>query len=151
MNLVDLAGADLTRSNFVGAKMEGANLKDAKIGVQGTKEATKFSATTLLAWQIVNEPREGRKLSSQDLSGLNLSFTSLKRANLSNVKLNYTDMTNTDLSGANLSEGQVNGVNWSGAKLNGVNLTGVAFDKNKLPKTDEETVCPNGKKGPCNF
>jgi uncharacterized protein YjbI with pentapeptide repeats len=151
MNLVDLAGADLSRSNFVGAKMEGANLKDSKIGAQGTEKATKFSATTLLAWQIVNEPREGRNLASQDLSGLNLSFTSLKRSNLSNARLNYTDMTNTDLSGANLSGGQVNGANWSGAKLNGINLTGVIFDKNKLPKTDEETTCPNGKKGPCKF
>ncbi len=151
MNLVDLAGADLTRSNFVGAKMEGANLKDAKIGAQGTEKATKFSATTLLAWQIVNEPREGRNLANQDLSGLNLSFASLKRANLTNVRLNFTDMTNTDLSGANVSGGQLNGANLSGAKLNGINLTGVQFDKSKLPKTDEETICPNGKKGPCKF
>jgi uncharacterized protein YjbI with pentapeptide repeats len=151
MNLVDLAGADLTRSNFVGAKMEGANLKDAKIGAQGTEKATKFSVTTLLAWQIVNEPREGRNLANQDLSGLNLSFASLKRANLTNVKLNFTDMTNTDLSGANISGGQINGANLSGAKLNGINLTGVQFDKSKLPKTDEETICPNGKKGPCKF
>ena len=151
MNLVDLAGADLTRSNFVGAKMEGANLKGSKIGAQGTEKATKFSATTLLAWQIVNQPREGRNLASQELSGLNLSFTSLKRANLSNAKLNYTDMTNTDLSGANLTGSQINGANWSGAKLNGINLTRVTFDKNKLPKTDEETICPNGAKGPCKF
>ncbi|PZV17042.1 MAG: hypothetical protein DCF20_07820 [Pseudanabaena sp.] len=151
MNLVDFAGANLTRSNFVGAKMDGANLKDSKIGAQGTEQATKFSPTTLLAWQIVNEPREGRNLANQDLSGLNLSFTSLKRANLTNVKLNYTDMTNTDLSGANLSDGEINGTNWSGAKLNGINLTRVAFDKNKLPKTDEGTICPNGKKGPCKF
>jgi uncharacterized protein YjbI with pentapeptide repeats len=151
MNLVDLAGADLTRSNFVGAKMEGANLKDAKIGAQGTEKATRFSATTLLAWQIVNEPREGRNLANQDLSGLNLSYANLKRANLTNVRLNFTDMTNTDLSGANASGGQINGANLSGAKLNGVNLTGVQFDKSKLPKTDEETICPNGKKGPCKF
>lgn len=146
MNLVDLEGADLTRSNFGSAKMEGVNLKGSKIGVQGTEKATIFSSTTLLAWQIVNEPKEGRNLTEQNLSGLNLSFTSLKRANLSNAKLNYADMTGTDLSGANLLEGQVNGANWSGAKLNGINLTGVIFDKNKLPKTDEETVCPNGKK-----
>ncbi|MBD2178205.1 pentapeptide repeat-containing protein [Pseudanabaena sp. FACHB-1998] len=151
MNLVDLAGADLTRSNFSGAKMEGANLKGTKIGAQGTEKATKFSPTTLLAWQIVNEPKEGRNLADQDLSGLNLSFTSLRRANLTNVKLNYTDMTGTDLSGANLSGGQINGANLSGSKLNGINLSGVNFDKNKLPKTDEETVCPNGKKGPCKF
>jgi uncharacterized protein YjbI with pentapeptide repeats len=151
MNLVDLAGADLTRSSFVGAKMEGANLKDSKIGAQGTEKATKFSTTTLLAWQIVNEPREGRNLADQDLSGLNLSFTSLKRANLTSARLNYTDMTNTDLSGANLSGSQINGTNWSGAKLNGINLTAIAFDKSKLPKTDEETTCPNGKKGPCKF
>jgi uncharacterized protein YjbI with pentapeptide repeats len=151
MNLVDLAGADLTHSNFANAKMEGANLKGSKIGAQGTEKATIFSSTTLLAWQIVNEPREGRNLADQDLSGLNLSFTNLKRANLTNVKLNYTDMTNTDLSGANLSGGQINGTNWSGAKLNGINLTGITFDKSKLPKTDAETICPNGKKGPCKF
>lgn len=151
MNLVDLAEADLTLSNLVNAKMEGVNLKGSKIGDQGTEKATKLSSTTLLAWQIVNQPREGRNLVEQNLSGLNLSFTSLKRANLSNSKLNYTDMTSTDLSGANLTGSQVNGANWSGAKLAGINLTDVAFDKNKLPKTDEETVCPNGKKGPCKF
>ncbi len=151
MNLVDLAEADLTRSNLANAKMEGVNLKGSKIGDQGTEKATKFSATTLLAWQIVNESREGRNLVEQNLSGLNLSFTSLKRANLSNSKLNYTDMTSTDLSGANLTGSQVNGANWSGAKLAGINLTDVTFDRNKLPKTDEETVCPNGKKGPCKF
>lgn len=151
MNLVDFAGADLTRSNFSGAKMEGANFKGTKIGAQGTEKATRLSPTTLLAWQIVNEPREGRNLANQDLSGLNLSFTSLKRANLTNVKLNYTDLTGTDLSGANLSGGQINGANLSGAKLNGINLTDVNLDKSKLPKTDEETVCPNGQKGPCKF
>jgi len=151
MDLVDFAGADLTLSNFAGVKMEGANFKDAKIGAPGTDKATKLSSTNLLAWQIVNQAKEGRNLAEQDLSGLNLSFAILKRANLSNAKLNYTDMTNTDLSGANLTDGQVNGVNWSGAKLNGINLTGVNFDKNKLPKTDEETICPNGKKGPCKF
>ena len=151
MDLVDFAEADLTLSNFAGAKMEGANFKDSKIGAQGTDKATKLSSTNLLAWQIVNQPKEGRNLIDQDLSGLNLSFAVLKRANLSNAKLNYTDMTNTDLSGANLTDVQVNGVNWSGTKLNGVNLTGVNFDKNKLPKTDEETTCPNGKKGPCKF
>ena len=151
MNLVDLEGADLTLSNFANAKMEGTNLLRSKIGAQGTNKATKFSATMLLAWQIVNEPREGRNLAGQDLSGLNLSFTSLKRANLSNTKLNYTDLTGTDLRGANLTGSQVNGANWSGTKLNGINLTGVTFDKNKLPKTDEETICPNGKKGLCSF
>jgi len=151
MNLVDLEGADLTLSNFANAKMEGANLLKSKIGAQGTDKATKFSSTMLLAWQIVNEQREGRNLAEQDLSGLNLSFTSLKRANLSNAKLNYTDLTGTDLRGANLTGSQVNGANWSGAKLAGINLTGVNFDKNKLPKTDEETICPNSKKGPCKF
>ncbi len=151
MNLVDLEGADLTLSNFVNAKMDGTNLLRSKIGAQGTNKATKFSPAMLLAWQIVNEPREGRNLARQDLSGLNLSFTSLKRANLSNTKLNYTDLTGTDLRGSNLTGSQINGANWSGAKLNGINLTGATFDKNKLPKTDEETICPNGKKGPCSF
>ena len=151
MNLVDLAGANLERSNFVNAKMEGVNLKDSKIGAQGTEKATKFSSVILLSWQIVNEARDGRNLADQNLSGLNLSFSNLKRANLTNSKLDYTDLTGTDLSGANLSGSQVNGANWSGANLTGIKLSGVVFDKNKLPKTDEETVCPNGKKGICKF
>lgn len=151
MNLVDLEGADLTLSNFANAKMEGTNLLKSKIGAQGTNKATKFSPTLLLAWQIVNEPREGRNLAEQDLSGLNLSFSNLKRANLSNSKLNYTDLTGTDLRGANLTGSQVNGANLSAAKLAGINLTDVAFDASKLPKTDEETICPNNKKGPCKF
>ncbi len=151
MNLVDFAGADLTRSNFSGAKMDGANLKGAKIGAQGTDKATKFSPITLLAWQIVNTPREGRNLSSQDLSGLNLSSSNLRRANLTNTKLNYTDMSQTDLSGGNLKGSQVNGINWNGAKLSGANLTGINFDKSKAPKTNEETICPNNRPGPCKF
>ncbi len=151
MNLVDLAGADITRSNFIGAKMNSANLKGTKIGAQGTEKATKLSPTVLLAWQIVNDPKEGRNLREQDLSALNLSFSMLKRANLTNVKLNFTDMTEADLSGANLSGAQVNGVNWNRAKLNGVNLTNVKFDKTKLPKTDEQTICPNNRPGPCKF
>ena len=151
MNLVDLAGANLERSNLVNAKMEGVNLKDSKIGAQGTEKATKFSSVILLSWQIVNEARDGRNLADQNLSGLNLSFSNLKRANLTNSKLNYTDLTGTDLSGANLSGSQVNGANWSGANLTGIKLSDVVFDKNKLPKTDEETICPNGKKGVCKF
>jgi uncharacterized protein YjbI with pentapeptide repeats len=151
MNLVDLAEADLTRSNFATAKMEGANLKDAKIGTLGTESATIFSPTTLLAWQIVNEPKSNRNLADQKLVGLNLSFTSLKKANLSNANLNFVDMTSTDLNGANLTGTQVNGINWTGANLTAINLTNVVFDKGKLPKTDETTICPNGKKGPCKF
>ena len=151
MNLTDLAEADLTRSNFATAKMEGTNLKDSKIGAQGTESATIFTPTTLLAWQIVNEPKSNRNLADQNLVGLNLSFTSLKKANLSNANLNFVDMTNTDLSGANLTGTQVNGVNWSGANLTAINLTNVVFDKTKLPKTSEATTCPNGKKGPCKF
>jgi uncharacterized protein YjbI with pentapeptide repeats len=151
MTLADLAEADLTRSNFATAKMEGANLKDSKIGAQGTEAATIFSPTTLLAWQIVNEPKSNRNLANQNLAGLNLSFTSLKKANLSDANLNFVDMTKTDLSGANLTGTQVNGANWTGANLAAINLSNVVFDKSKLPKTDETTTCPNGKKGPCKF
>jgi uncharacterized protein YjbI with pentapeptide repeats len=151
MSLADLAEADLTRSNFATAKMEGANLKDSKIGAQGTEAATIFSPTTLLAWQIVNEPKSNRNLANQNLAGLNLSFASLKKANLSNANLNFVDMTKTDLSGANLIGTQVNGANWTGANLAAINLSNVVFDKSKLPKTDETTTCPNGKKGPCKF
>ncbi|MDX2255021.1 MAG: pentapeptide repeat-containing protein [Pseudanabaenaceae cyanobacterium bins.39] len=151
MNLVDFTGANITRSNFMSAKMNGANLKGTKIGAIGTENATKLSPTVLLAWQIVNEPREGRNLSNQDLSTLNLSSSNLRRANLTNVKLNYSDMSGANLSGANLSGAQVNGTNWNDAKLNGANLSDLKFDPKQLPKTNENTICPNNKPGPCKF
>ncbi|OIP72606.1 MAG: hypothetical protein AUK48_11035 [Oscillatoriales cyanobacterium CG2_30_44_21] len=151
MRFVDLAGANLTRSNFRGANLNGASFKGTKIGAPATAEATKLPAIYFLAWQIVNQPLEGRNLSNKNLSYLNLSFSNLKRANLSGTKLNFTDLAEADLRGANLTGGQIDGANLNGAKLNGSNLTGVKFDKSKLPKTDEQTVCPNGKNGPCKF
>lgn len=151
MNLADLSGANLERSNLVTAKLEGANLTGTKIGAQGKENATKFSPTILLAWQIVNQPKEGRNLSKQNLSGLNLNSANLRRANLSGARLNYTDMTRADLSGANLASSQVNGVNWNGAKLTGANLSGIGFDANKAPRTDNKTICPDRKNGPCKF
>ncbi|MBD2187921.1 pentapeptide repeat-containing protein [Pseudanabaena mucicola] len=151
MNLADLSGANLERSNLVTAKMEGANLTGTKIGTQGKENATKLSPTVLLAWQIVNQPKEGRNLSKQNLSGLNLNSANLRRANLSGARLNYTDMTRVDLSGANLSSSQVNGVNWNGAKLTGANVSGIVFDANKAPRTDNKTICPDRKNGPCKF
>jgi len=151
MNLADLSGANLERSNLVSAKMEGANLTGTKIGTQGKENATKFSPTVLLGWQIVNQPREGRNLSKQNLSGLNLNSANLRRANLSGARLNYTDMTRADLSGANLSSSQVNGANWNGAKLTGANVGGIVFDTNKVPRTDDKTICPDRKNGPCKF
>jgi uncharacterized protein YjbI with pentapeptide repeats len=151
MNLVDFTGANLTRSNFMSAKMNGANLRSTKIGAIGTENATKFSPTVLLAWQIVNESREGRNLSGQDLSTLNLSSANLRRANLTNVKLNYTDMSGANLSGANLNGAQVNGTNWNDAKLNGANLSGMRIDPKQLPRTNSNTICPNNRPGPCKF
>ena len=151
MRFVDFSGADLTRSNFSGANLTGASFRGTKIGAQGTDKATKLPPINLLAWQIVNQPLEGRNLANKNLSGLNLSFSNLKRANLTKARLNFTDLAEADLRGANLTGGQLDGANLNGAKLNGINLTGVKFDKSKLPKTDAQTVCPDGKNGPCKF
>ncbi|PZU96540.1 MAG: hypothetical protein DCE90_09510 [Pseudanabaena sp.] len=151
MRFVDLSGADITRSNFTGANLNGASFRGTKIGAQGTDKATKLPPINLLAWQIVNQPLEGRNLSGKNLSALNLSFSNLKRANLSRTRLNFTDLAEADLRGANLTGGQIDGANLNGAQLNGINLTGVRFDKSKLPKTNEQTICPDGKNGPCKF
>ncbi len=149
LNLADLEGADVNRSNFAGATLQGANLRGMKLG-EGDKMA-RLEPRDRLMWQLVNEPKPGRNLAGQNLMGFNLNGAVLTGANLTNSQLSFVDLTGADLKNANLSGATVKGMNLSGAKLNGAQFTGAVWDKDKPPKTDAATVCPNGKPGPCKF
>ncbi len=149
LNLADLEGADVNRSNFAGATLQGANLRGMKLG-EGDKMA-RLEPRDRLMWQLVNEPKPGRNLAGQNLSGFNLNGAVLAGANLTNSQLSFVDLTGADLKNANLSGSTVKGMNLTGAKLNGAQFAGAIWDKDKPPKTDGTTVCPNGKPGPCKF
>jgi uncharacterized protein YjbI with pentapeptide repeats len=149
LNLADLEGADVNRSNFAGATLQGANLRGMKLG-EGDKMA-RLEPRDRLMWQLVNEPKPGRNLAGQNLSGFNLNGAVLAGANLTNSQLSFVDLTGADLKNANLAGATVKGMNLTGAKLNGAQFAGAIWDKDKPPRTDGTTVCPNGKPGPCKF
>ncbi|AFY74687.1 putative low-complexity protein [Synechococcus sp. PCC 7502] len=142
-------GANLKGANLSGANLRAADLRDSKIELEG-ELATKLEKKDLLMWQIVNQPRAGRNLSKQNLDGFYLSGAMLKGANLTETRLVWVNLSNADLSNAQLSGADLTGVNFLGAKLAGANLYGITW-KTHEPRTDANTICPNGKKGPCKF
>ncbi len=151
LNLADFSGADLTNANLIGASLQGSYLRGSKIGSKEAKNEAKLDSQDRLMWQIVNLPQAGRNLAGQNLSWFNLNSANLRNANLTKSKLIGVDFHKADLKGANFAGSDLTAVNFVGTNLKGANLSGISFTKTKSPKSDNTTICPNGKKGPCSF
>jgi uncharacterized protein YjbI with pentapeptide repeats len=143
LNLADLSDANLTKANLSKANMSGARLKGSKI------ESTKIDPEDKLMWQIVNEPKANRNLAGINMTGFNLSATKLQAATLTGAKLTWADLSKSDLSNAKLDGTDLSGANLQGANLQGASLAQSKWTKERVPKTDDQTICPNGAKGPC--
>ena len=151
LNLADFSETDLTNANLTGASLQGAYLKGSKIGSKEAKNEAKLDSQVRLLWQIVNLPQAGRNLVGQNLSWFNLNSANLRNANLTRSKLIGVDFHKADLKGANFAGSDLTAANFVGTNLKGANLSGISFTKTKSPKSDNTTICPNGKKGPCSF
>ncbi len=143
LNLADLSEANLTKANLSKANMSGARLKDSKI------ESAKIDPEDKLMWQIVNEPKANRNLAGINMTGFNLSAAKLQAATLTDAKLTWADLSKSDLSNAKLDGTDLSGANLQGANLKGASLAQSKWTKERVPKTDDQTICPNGAKGPC--
>lgn len=152
LNLADFSNTDLTSADLTGASMQGTYLKGTKIGIAPAKNETKLDKADLLMWRILNQPQSVKNtLSGKNLSWFNMQSADLRNANLSGAKLIGADFFKANLGGANLGGADLTVANFTGANLSGANLGGIVFAKNKSPKSDNTTICPNGKKGPCSF
>jgi uncharacterized protein YjbI with pentapeptide repeats len=149
LNLADLSNANLSKANLSKASMNGTLLKGSKLDLQDPKSATKIDPEDLLMWQIVNEPRANRNLAGINLTGFNLSSANLQGAKLTDAKLTWSDLSKSDLSNAKLSGAELSGANLQGANLKGASLAQATWVKERAPKTDNQTICPNGTQGPC--
>ena len=105
-SIVDLSGADLTKSNFWGTKLGRVNLSGANL-----------SGAALACIDLSGADLRGADLSQADLFDADLSQAELMEAKLLTTDLHYADLSGANLSGANLS-----GANLNGAHLNGANL-----------------------------
>jgi len=151
LSLVDLSEADLTRANLTGAKLNGANLQGTKIGKPRTPEATKLDREALLLWQALNEPAVGRNMSRTNFLGFRFDNADLRRANFTDSNLSFATFENAKLNGANFTGAILNSANFSGADLSGTFLGSASWERDKPPRSDAKTVCPDGKLGPCRF
>jgi len=142
-----LNGSNLKGANFSGANLRAVDLRDSQIELQDPQK-TRLSQKDLLMWQIVNKPLVDRNLSRQNLDGFFLGSAQLKKSNFNDAKLRWVNFANADLTGASFIGADLTGVNFVGANLIGANFMAITWNKHK-PKTTDQTICPNGKKGPC--
>jgi len=139
--IVNLAGADITRTNLVFAKLNQSNLRNTNLG---------FSALNMVEFNQAN-------LSGANLWGAYLIGAKLNNADLTNAEFTDADLTGAKLNNANLSGAKFRG-RWFGspdAILNNADLSGA--DLSKADISDEQlaqcsvlkgATMPDGTKHP---
>lgn len=107
MEKADLRGARLEGANLSEAKLEGANLRGAKL--------------------------EGANLRRARLEGANLLVAKLERAYLIEARLEGANLSGAKLEGAYLSRARLEGANLIGARLEGAELNNIILrDKERI-------------------
>jgi uncharacterized protein YjbI with pentapeptide repeats len=82
-------------------------------------------------------------LSSAYLKGLQAASGDLSLASLQGANLAFSQLQEASLAGADLTGADLSGADLSFSDFAGANLAGVI--------TNEQTTCPDGGAGPCNF
>ena len=112
---------DLSRANFQGANLDGANLgQSGDIWVN-------LSKADLSKSSFVGANLRRAKLGGADLSGANLSASNLVDAKLSEANLNEASLVDADLLGATLGRASAIKADFRGANLTKARLIGVNF------------------------
>ena len=108
LDFVNLTGADLTRVDLTGVKLNGSNLTGADLTRADLTEA-----------KLILANLTGADLARADLIGANLTG-----ADLTEAILTVANLTRADLRGADLTRADLRGADLTGADLTGANLTG---------------------------
>jgi uncharacterized protein YjbI with pentapeptide repeats len=123
---VDLSGADMRDSDFMGAMMRRANLSGCYLNPAHLYRAdlreTNLSRALLNGANLRGADLRGANLEAADLdravlSEGNLTGANLRRANLSRANLDQTNLTDADLTDANLNGAALTRTNLSNANL----------------------------------
>jgi uncharacterized protein YjbI with pentapeptide repeats len=144
--MVDLSGADLRDSDFMGAILRRANLSGCYLNPihlyradlrQADLSRTLMNRANLRGADLrdanlQNADMDNATLSDANLTGANLTGANLARANLDRANLTNADLTNVVFHGAALTRTNLTGANLSGADLyaailNDTPLTGTQF------------------------
>lgn len=107
-------------------------------------------ALGLAAVAAAEKPEDrARLLQTRSCAGCDLSAADLKGVNAFDGDLSGADFQRANLYKANLRGSNLQDARFDGANLSGANLEGATGADLANANTDENTTCPNGKKGPC--
>jgi len=118
---VDLSGADLRESDFMGAMLRRANLANCALNAIHLYRADLREANLTRAL-----------LNRANLRGADLRGADLQNADLDQAVLSGANLSGVNLTGANLSRTNLDGTNFSGANLTNVNLNGAGLTRTDL-------------------
>ena len=126
-----LEGADLSRADLAGARLDGATLEKANLS-GAMCEDTSFRGASL---RFVNGRAgvfEGADFQSADLWGADLRETIFTGADLRGAVLKDVDFAEADLSGARFQDATIGPANFDAAVLTGADFRGAAVTKISL-------------------
>lgn len=119
---VDLSGADIRNSDFMGAILPRANLSGCLLNSCHLYRANLTMANFSRA-MMEGANLRGANLTNADLSDADLDRATLSEANLTGANLKGAKLARTNLTGANLTDANLSGVNLNRAALVRTNLT----------------------------
>ncbi len=135
--MVDLSGADLRESDFMGAMLRRANLSGCFLNPihmyradlrEADLSKTLMNRANLRGADLRTANLEGADMDSAILSDANLTGASLKGANLSRVNLDRANLTDADLTDAIFHGAALTRANLSGANLSGADFYSAIFN-----------------------
>jgi len=154
MPLVDLSGADLRDSDFMGAMLRRANLSGCYLNPVHMYHAdlrqadlsrtlmnrANLRGADLREADLQNADLDSATLSDANLTGANLTGANLARATLDRANLTDANLTDVIFHGAALTRANLSGANFSGADLyaailNDTPVTGTKFANSKIGYT----------------
>lgn len=136
----NLAQADLMNSKLGGARFWGANLTEAKL-TGANLAKVRFAGADLTGAYLFRANLEGVDLWGATLTGARLREANLARTNLSGASLEKAHLWYTDLTEADLRN-----VDLTEAQLNHANLSGTYLQRTNLQgaKYTTDTIWPEG-------
>jgi uncharacterized protein YjbI with pentapeptide repeats len=116
-----LANAHLFRSNFDGAFMAQADMRNADLS-QSTLDNTNLDRAAMSHVNLDRASLEGATLSRTDLRGANLSYTTLRGASLIDARMEGASLYGSHLENASLIRGNLNKADLRDAHLDDADL-----------------------------
>lgn len=124
--LVDLSGADLRDTDFMGAMLRRANLSGCYLNPVHMYRADLREAD--LSRTLMNRANlRGADLRGADLQNADMDSAVLSGANLTGANLTGANLARVNLDGANLTDANLTNVIFHGAALTRTNLSGANF------------------------